>query len=424
LDVLVVERADAPGGCARPIRHGSYVADLAVSELPTGVEDELVDGIFAHLGVRDRCVFDPVETCYRVVLPDLELDVPLGLEAFVEAHSERFPAEADGIRRFTALCDQILQDVHRLPLHLSLDRLDDVAGRFPVYFRYANATLAEVLDELRITDPNAKAALAAPWPQAGLRPERLSFATFAQGLALSARGIVAPRGGLGAVTDAMAAVLGDRLLLRREALRVVLDAGRVAGVELAGGERLGARAVVAAGDAAKALTVLVGADALPPRLVRRLQRMRPSVSVSVLVAAAANGGRLPRLTFLHEGRWATASDGVVVIRALAVGDPAAGTLAGDLERLAPGARVLTSLGPADLERLTGNTGGAAFGWENSPQQTGSRRLPIVTPIDGLFLAGHWAQPGHGVYRAILSGMHAARAVVERAGSGDAIPEFR
>jgi phytoene dehydrogenase-like protein len=424
--VLVVERADAPGGYARPIRHGSYTADLAVSELPTGVENELIDGIFAHLGVRDRCVFEPVDGFYRAVLPDLELDVPLGLDAFVECHAASFPAEADGFRRLVELCAQLLQDVHGMPMHIPLDRLDEVAAQFPTLFRYASATLAEVLDEL-LTDPRAKAALAVSWPQAGLPPERLSFATFAQGVALYADGMVAPRGGLGAVVDALADVLGDRLVLGREAVRIVLADGRVAGIELEGGERLATRAVVSAGDARRALAVLVGTDALPPRLVRRLERLRPSVSAFVLVAAAPDHGALPRLTFLHDesgARWLTAREGVVVVRALAASEDAADSLAGDLERLAPGARVLTSLGPSDLERLTGNTGGAAFGWENSPQQTGSRRLPIVTPVEGLFLAGHWAQPGHGAYRAILSGMHAARAVLDRDGRGAAIPEFR
>jgi len=424
--VLVVERADAAGGYARPIRHDGYTADLAVSELPTGVEDELVDGIFAHLGVRDRCVFEPVDGFYRALLPDLELDVPLGLEAFAEAHAERFPVDAAGFRRFTGICAQVLRDVHGMPLHLPFDRLDEVAARFPTLFRYANATLAEVLDEL-LTDPRAKAALAASWPQAGLPPERLSFATVAQGVALYAGGMVTPRGGLGAVVDALANVLDDRLVLGREAVRIVLADGRAAGVELEGGERLATRSVVSAGDARRALTLLVGTDALPPRLVRRLERLRPSVSAFVLAAAAPDDGALPRLTFLHDesgARWLTVSEGVVVVRALAASDDAGDSLAGDLERLAPGARVLTSLGPADLERLTGNTGGAAFGWENSPQQTGSRRLPIVTPVEGLFLAGHWAQPGHGAYRAILSGMHAARAVLDRDGRGAAIPEFR
>jgi phytoene dehydrogenase-like protein len=432
-DVLVVERANAPGGYARPVRHGSVTADLAVSELPTGVEDELLDGILAFLGVRDRCIFEPVEGFYRALLPGFELDVPLGLESFAEAHAEIFPGEAAAISRFVDLCAQILEDTHRLPLQLTFDQLDDVAARFPVFFGHVATTVADVLDEF-FTDERLKATLAATWPQAGLPPARLSFATYAQGLALYAGGIVVPRGGLGAVVEALADVLGDRLMLGREAVGIGVADGRVVGAELAGGERLGARAVVAAGDARHALTALLEPGVLSPRLIKRVERMRPSVSAYVLVAAAPAGAEVPPLTFLHDGssaRWISAHNGTLVVRALASstltedeGKLLFAALARDAETIAPGARVLSTIAPADLERLTANTAGAAFGWENTPQQTGGRRLSIVTPVDGLFLAGHWAQPGHGAYRAILSGMHAARAVLDRHGRGDAIPEFR
>lgn len=45
-------------------------------------------------------------------------------------------------------------------------------------------------------------------------------------------------------------------------------------------------------------------------------------------------------------------------------------------------------------------------------------------MPGLYLAGHWTQPGSGTYRAILSGMHAARAVLAVQGEEHLIPEFR
>jgi phytoene dehydrogenase-like protein len=431
VDVLVVERADAPGGYARPIRGDGVSADLAASELPTGVEGELVDGIFAHIGVRDRCSFEPGVGSHRVVLDELELDVPTEpLDAYADALAGRFPPEADGIGRFAALSEQILEDVHAMPLHVSLDRLDELAARFPVYFRYAGATLADVLEEL-IRDPVARSTLAATWPQTGASPERVSFATFAQGVALYARGTVRPRGGLASVVDALAAQLGGRLRLGTQVTRIVLEEGSVAGVELDGGERVSAPVAIAAGDARAALTELLEPGALPARLARRLDRMQPSLSACVVVAEAAAdpGGRPP--VFLHDGgraRWISAGEGTLVARALAAPeddvDRLVGELTDDLLRVASGTRVVAALAPADLERLTANTRGAAFGWENSPQQTGGRRLPLVTPVDGLFLAGHWAQPGHGVYRAILSGMHAARAVMARSGNADAIPEFR
>jgi phytoene dehydrogenase-like protein len=89
-----------------------------------------------------------------------------------------------------------------------------------------------------------------------------------------------------------------------------------------------------------------------------------------------------------------------------------------LEELYPGFR-------AELTFVDSwSSGDGAFGWENTPAQTGGRRLSLAVPVGGLYLAGHWTQPGHGAYRAILSGMHAARAVLAAAGDEAAVPDFR
>jgi phytoene dehydrogenase-like protein len=65
--------------------------------------------------------------------------------------------------------------------------------------------------------------------------------------------------------------------------------------------------------------------------------------------------------------------------------------------------------PLTLERYTHNTGGAAFGWANLPEQSGPNRPGPETPFRGLFLAGHWTFPGGTVAGAVLSGALAAEA---------------
>jgi prolycopene isomerase len=57
--------------------------------------------------------------------------------------------------------------------------------------------------------------------------------------------------------------------------------------------------------------------------------------------------------------------------------------------------------------------GPMYGWAASPQQAGARRLPHRTPVQGLLLAGHWTQPGHGIWTVVLSGIHVARLVLGR-----------
>lgn len=412
----MLERGDRPGGLARSLRRDGYTFD-PVSELPVGVDDELRDGIFRHL--RVDVPLEPCDRLYRALLPGGQLDVPFGLAAAAEAHARRFPGHRDEIERFLALCEQLLVDAHHLPLNLSLADLDDAAARFPMFFRYGNSTLAEVLEEV-VSQPALRFALAISWPKAGLPPARLSFATFAQGLALAARGTLRCRGGFGVLVDALAANVDVALRSTVETIRV--EHGRVTGVVLADGSAISAPVVIAA----TRIDELVSAEVLPAPYVRKLERLHPSSPCSVLVAATAldlglaseslfDGGWLTVPT-LHDDSLAPRGEHIMVLRMPGVVDGDAllarlGALVPDAEHTLTFSESWTSTEPA-------------FGWENTPQQTGGRRLALVTPVAGLFLAGHWAQPGHGAYRAILSGMHAARAALAEAGDGDAVPEFR
>src|SRR5206468_10318858 len=63
------------------------------------------------------------------------------------------------------------------------------------------------------------------------------------------------------------------------------------------------------------------------------------------------------------------------------------------------------------QRFTGNWQGAMLGWAMSPDQLGCRRLPITTPVENLYLVGHWTQPGGGITPVIISAQRVARTVL-------------
>ena len=58
-----------------------------------------------------------------------------------------------------------------------------------------------------------------------------------------------------------------------------------------------------------------------------------------------------------------------------------------------------------------------LGWEMSPEQLGARRLPVYTPIDNVYLTGHWTQPGGGITPVIVSAQQVAKSILTgRAGA--------
>jgi phytoene dehydrogenase-like protein len=469
--VALVERAARAGGCARAIRRGPYLFDPALGHIPQGTEGELRDGILAHLGVADRCTLLPLDDCYGVRFPGLELHTPPDLGGLADAHAELFPAEARSFRRFFELCREILEAAHRLPLALSFRELDRAAERFPAFFKYRSSTLGDVLDE-HFTDPRARALCGGLWPYLGLPPSSASFATYAQLVALMARGLYYCRGSFQELADAFVAALeslGGEVLLGRDATRILVEDGRAAGVRLDDGREIRAPVVVSNADASHTFDRLVGRERLPKPFLRRLGRMRRSLSGFVLLAATtadmralgAASENFLHTTFDHEDAFQASRRGVptaawvsvptlvdpslappgehvVVARTLVeydVGEPweqaeerCTESVLGLLDRsfggLRDGLRLVEAVTPPQIEESTGNGEGALYGWEHSPAHTASRRLAQVTPIPGLYLSGHWTQPGAGAYRAILSGMHVARAILARSGKPEAIPDFR
>jgi hypothetical protein len=72
-----------------------------------------------------------------------------------------------------------------------------------------------------------------------------------------------------------------------------------------------------------------------------------------------------------------------------------------------GIRHLETATPATLASYGRNSEGALYGWANTASQAGTKRPSRQTPIEGLWLAGHWTQPGTGSFRAVYSGLLAA-----------------
>jgi prolycopene isomerase len=76
------------------------------------------------------------------------------------------------------------------------------------------------------------------------------------------------------------------------------------------------------------------------------------------------------------------------------------------------ARLVESGTPRTMERYTRNTAGAIYGWELLPAQVGPARLGPRTPVGGLYLVGHWTQPGGGIYGVVSSGIQTALSVLD------------
>ncbi len=258
-------------------------------------------------------------------------------------------------------------------------------------------------------------------------------------------------GGIRTLADALAIRCAERgvaLRLNTEAAAVELAAGRVTGVRLVDGERLGADVVVADVDARHLYADLV-ADPRTRGARRRLRRGTPSLAGFVLLLAVA--GRTPGLR--HHNVWFPADydaefDAIFGAEPRPVDDPTIYVCApddaamrpdagheswfvlvnaprhgdgqgGTLDWAAPGLAqryadqvldVLARRGmdvrsrvlwreirtPADLERTTRSPGGSIYGMSSNGPRSAFLRPANESAVPGLFLVGGSAHPGGGL----------------------------
>lgn len=283
-EVLALERSDHPGGFLAPFSRDGFLFDPGVHYIggcrPGGMVHDLLAGLGLDAGAL-FCELDPDGfDVYR--FPGLEVRMCRPIEAYRDRLISLFPAEAAGLKHFfdIALGVEAVQDA---ALHLMGGRpaLRDVASlaELPTLIRWLPHTLSELLDEC-IEDERLKSVLAAQGGDYGLPPSLAAAVAAILVLMHYRDGAFFPRGGSGALRDALIGAAerhGARFRLGASVARVLVEQRRARGVELEGGERIEADVVVSDVDPTITLGRLVDPAELPAGLRRKVAQSVPSL---------------------------------------------------------------------------------------------------------------------------------------------------
>ncbi|MET8279520.1 NAD(P)/FAD-dependent oxidoreductase [Micromonospora sp. NPDC005174] len=480
-DVVVLEATAVPGGAVQSaeVTAPGYLSDLYSSFYPLGYASPVLDGLdLGRYGLSWRHAPDVLAH----LLPDGRAAVINRDPDATAASLEQF-APGDGKRWLNAYTDWL--DVAEPMLTtittpfppvrggLGLLRRLRVAGALRLARRLV-VPVRKLGDEL-FDGAGGPALLAGCALHTDLSPEEAGSGVYGWLLAMLGQqvGWPVPDGGARRITDALVdrlAERGGRILYGARVDRVLTARGRAVGVRTEGGTLWRARRAVLADVPAPALYLdLVGAAALPSRLVEDLAHFRwdgstlkvdwalsaPVPWTNRAVAGAGTvhlGADLDGLT-RYAGELARGElprDPFLLVGQMSVADPShspPGTeslwsythlpfrqnwrtedIAGHVQRMedvleaaAPGFRQLIVgrhvAGPADLEKGDPSLVGGALGGGTAAayQQLFLRPIPGLgradTPVDRLFLASSSAHPGGGVHGA--PGANAARAALAR-----------
>ncbi|MGY4644896.1 phytoene desaturase family protein [Cellulomonas sp. URHB0016] len=478
-DVLVLEAQDAPGGAVRTaeVTAPGFRSDLFSAFYPLAAASPVIRGL--HLedhGLRwvraPKVLAHVLDDERAAVLHPRVEDTAASLDGFAPGDGEAWAALCAAWQHLRdPLLDALFTPFPPVVSAARLLRRLGVAGTVDL------ARLA-VLPVRRLSDEHFRGdggglLLTGNAMHADVPPDAAGSGVLGWLLAMLGQdvGFPVPQGGAGELAGALVARLaagGGHLETGAAADRVHVAGGRAVGVSTADGRHVRARRAVLADVTAPALYgELVGADQLPARLLRELDRFQwdhPTFKVNWALAGpvpwtstAARGagtvhlgvdrlgftdfaadlsvGRVPERPFLLFGQMTTADATrspagtesawayTHVPHAL---DWSADHVAAEVRRMedavsrvAPGFRDIALArhvqSPPDLQAANPSLRDGAVNGGTSAvhQQLFFRPTPGLgrpeTPIDGLFLASASAHPGGGVHGAC--GWNAARAAL-------------
>jgi len=472
--VLVLEQHTVAGGDVQVFRRrGRFEFDVGTHYLSDCGPDGVMRRAYEGLGLGDRITFremDP-DGFDRIVLPDAELRVPVGWEAYRERVVALVPDEADGVRQFVDLCANAHAYTRRALLGSQDPDPRPLSRQAPLR---AAATVDAAMRKAGLSH-RARTLLAGQAGNYGLGPTEVSVLAHAAMLGSYLQGAHYPEGGGQMLAAGLMEVIeayGGEVRTRSLVERITVGDGGVSGVRLVDGEVLRAPIVVSNADYRRTVRDLVGAEHFPAAYAQRADRSTTGLPLATLYLALKPGampplstniwwydtddidaifdelygGQLdvPRCAFISSGSakggtWADHHTVEVLTAcprewgAWAGGDestmdygyrrdPAyqaqktrldetlfgiAERVLGPLEGMVLHREVAT---PMTHMRYVRSSGGFPYGIAAVPRQSGGLRPSHETAVPGLFLVGVSTVSGFGISGATIGGVRCAAAI--------------
>jgi prolycopene isomerase len=464
LKVLMIEKNPKVGGCCSSFQKDGFSFDLSVQSIGECQKGGRVWRLLRELDLLDQIRFVPLEPAREYHFPDRKVSQSSKLEMQIENLSSLFPDEREGIKQVYEILRKIFEEYSEIPSSLDWFDPSSFSSKFPFLYQYRDKAYGDLIHGL-ISNPFLKTLLAIRSSYALLPPEEISVIGMA-GIEMSYfnYGVSCIEGKVEELPLKLEGAfrkMEGQILKGCEVKGILINEKKAVGVKLQDDHEITGKVIISNMDAFSTFIDLIGEDFLPGGFLSKLKGMKPSLSYFILylgiegeldelsvsnnevffdghllkeyhslyenripheasfyllVPSKVNSSHAPRgkntLCLSYKVPYYLSADWGKEIR-----DQLSESLIAKASAFIPDLkkRIIVSVEttPKTIERWTHNRWGAAYGWAQIPSQSGIYRLQRTTPIQNLYLTGHWTSPGGGIAGVVASGELTAEAVLNR-----------
>lgn len=451
MKVLLLERHFMLGGFCSTFRRKGFIFDASTHFYPLlGNPSTLTGKICNEIGLPTEWIkMDPVDQFHLPGMPRFE--VPGDFIPYVNRLKEWFPEEAGNIDAYFA---ELKQAYMYGLLYYFRGVANDQVEKLEKY------SMVDKLNE-HFRDPRLRTLLMGDAPHWGSTPERTSY-VFDAMLRLSYfLGNYYPKGSSQKFADDLGRVFTDRggkILKCAEVHQITAENGKVTGVQVRTVSkrdpeefRFEAPIVVSNADALHTYRDLINHEDSDPWILEHVKSQKPTFAC-FLTHIGLKGMDPEKLAAAEGYYWNECDPSDIMKNVFKIFIPTHF----DPEIAPPGCQILIVQRPSPVKyddvtdwpahkaevegrtmkrlrevlpgidshivvkcsasamtafRFTNNLEGGMLGWEMSPGQLGGNRLPFYTPVENLYLTGHWTQPGGGITPVIVSAQRVAKMIL-------------
>ena len=279
LRTLVLEQHFIAGGNCHVFRRKRlYEFDVGVHYVGDCGPDGTIPTVLRGLGLEGKIEFlemdaDGFDT---LIFPDLTFRVPKSWERYRERLVEAFPDEETGLHRCVDVLEKVAQESREMTRAPTPEDVAAMPQRAPTMLQWGFRTLAQLYDECGLTS-RPRAVIAGECGTYAMPPSRTPVLLHAALIDHYLRGAYYPKGGGQVFAGHLVNVIrshGGEVRTRQRVRRILVDEGKVRGVEMASGELHEAPVVVSNADLKRTFLDLVGEEHISAATAERVKSFR------------------------------------------------------------------------------------------------------------------------------------------------------